>query len=279
MAYCIEGAIILLCLIAVGKSIKRLIAERGLIFDLAVNDLKVRYAGSTLGIFWAFAQPALTTFIYWFVFQLGFKSQPVANFPFILWLVAGLTPWFYFGEAVISGTGSIQEYAYLVKKVMFNVNILPAIKTVSLFLVHIMFVGLVFVLFLVYGAGLTIYALQVVYYAIAMLLLAMGLIYLFSALQVFLKDTIQIISVLMQFIFWSVPIVWDVSIMPAGIQALIKINPLYYIIEGYRDALVNHVWFWEKIPETLYFWSVTMAIFTLGVYAFKRLTPHFADVL
>lgn len=279
MIYGIEIAVILGCMIAVKSSIKTLLSGRDLVFGLALNDLKLKYAGSTLGIFWAFIQPALTTFIYWFVFQLGFKSQPVENFPFILWLISGLTPWFYFGETIVSGTGSIQEYAYLVKKVMFNVTILPVIKTISMFFVHIMFVCFVCAMFLFYGAGISIYALQLVYYAAAMLLLSMGLVYLFSALQVFLKDTIQIVSVFMQLIFWSVPIVWDMSIMPAAIQSVLKLNPLFYIVEGYRDALINQVWFWEKAPQTLYFWSVTLVIFTVGIHVFKRLTPHFADVL
>lgn len=279
MIYGIEIIIALLCLIAVKKHIKTLLQSRELIVGLAVNDLKMKYAGSTLGILWAFVQPALTTFIYWFVFQLGFKSQPVENFPFILWLISGLTPWFYFGETVLSGTGSIHEYAYLVKKVMFKVEILPVIKTASSFLVHLLFIVFVCVLFPLNGQPLSIYALQLAYYAIAMLILAMGLVYLLSALQVFLKDTVQIISAVMQLIFWSVPIVWDIGAMPEAIQPLLQLNPLYYIVEGYRDALIYHVWFWEKMPETLYFWCVTLGILTVGIYVFKRLTPHFADVL
>lgn len=271
--------VIVFCLFWVRNSIKELIAGRGMIAGLALNDLKLKYAGSTLGIFWAFVQPTLTTLIYWFVFQLGFKSQPVADFPFILWLIAGLTPWFYFGETILSGTAVVNDYSYLVKKVMFNVNILPAVKTVAMMLVQVIFICFVCVLFLLYGVGLSIYAVQIVYYAFAMLILAMGLVYLFSALQVFLKDVVQIISALMQLVFWSVPIVWDISVMPEMIQNVLKLNPLYYIVEGYRDALINQVWFWEKIPQTIGFWFTTVILFAVGTKVFHRLKPHFADVL
>lgn len=275
----IKLVIVLACFAALHENIRTLLSNKGLIISLASNDLKVKYAGSALGILWPFVQPALTTLIYWFVFQLGFKSQPVENFPFILWLISGLTPWFYFGETVLSGTGSINEYAYLVKKVLFNVNILPVIKTSATFLVHMIFILFVGVIFVLYGVGLSIYAVQLVYYAIAMLILATGLVYLLSALQVFLKDTVQIVSTVMQLVFWSVPIVWDISQVPIWIQSVLKFNPLFYIVEGYRDALINHIWFWEKLPQTLSFWTVTMVIYFVGVQVFKRLTPHFADVL
>lgn len=275
----IKLAIVLACFIALRGNIRVLLSNRDLIISLASNDLKLKYAGSALGIVWAFVQPVLTTLIYWFVFQLGFKSQPVENFPFILWLISGLTPWFYFGETVQSGTASISEYTYLVKKVLFNVNILPVIKTSATFLVHIIFVLFVGVIFVFYGVGLSIYALQLAYYAIAMLILATGLVYLLSALQVFLKDTVQIVSTVMQLVFWSVPIVWDISQVPSWIQSVLKWNPLFYIVEGYRDALINHVWFWEKLPQTLSFWAVAMVSYFVGVQVFKRLTPHFADVL
>ncbi len=73
---------------------------RKLTVTLAVNDFKTKYSGSYLGIFWAFVQPVVTVTVYWFVFQLGFRSDPVKDFPFVLWLIAGIVPWFYFSECV-----------------------------------------------------------------------------------------------------------------------------------------------------------------------------------
>lgn len=256
-----------------------LLRHRGLLIGLAKNDLRFKYAGSALGIVWAFAQPVLTTLIYWFVFQLGFKSRPVENFPFILWLVSGLCPWFYFGEALVAGTGSIQEYSYLVKKVMFHVDILPAVKAVAGFAVQIVFILFVCLLYVCYGIGVSIYALQLIYYSLAMLVLALGFAYLLSSLQIFMKDVIQVVSVLMQLIFWSIPIVWNLETMPESIHGILKLNPLYYIVEGYRDALINRVWFWEKLPMTLNYWLITAFVFALGTTVFRRLKPHFADVL
>ena len=110
--------------------------NRKLIFSLAKNDFKTRFAGSYLGIFWAFVQPVVTILVYWFVFQVGFRSGTVAEFPFVLWLTAGLVPWFYFSEALMGATSSLLEYSYLVKKVVFNIDILPVIKVLSALFVN-----------------------------------------------------------------------------------------------------------------------------------------------
>ena len=98
--------------------------NRKLIWKLARSDFKTRYAGSYLGIFWAFVQPIVTIVVYWFVFQIGLRSGDVGDTPFVLWLVAGLIPWFFFSEALGGGTGAMLEYNYLVKKVVFKISIL-----------------------------------------------------------------------------------------------------------------------------------------------------------
>ena len=60
---------------------------------------------------------------------------------------------------------------------------------------------------------------------------------------------------------------------------IFKANPLYYIVNGYRDALINKVWFWERFDLTFYYWIVTTVLFAVGTIIFKRLKVHFADIL
>ena len=102
--------------------------NRRLIWKLAINDFKTRYAASYLGIIWAFVQPVVTVLLYWFVFTVALPSRAVAvkgniEIPYILWLIAGIVPWFYFSEALSSGTNALLEYNYLVKKVVFTVKL------------------------------------------------------------------------------------------------------------------------------------------------------------
>ena len=138
------------------------------LFQFSLDDFRNKYAGSLMGITWAFIQPLMTIIIYWFIFQVGFKSQPVANYPFILWLVSGLIPWFFVSECVISVTSSLVEYSYLVKKILFNINILPLIRVVSCFFVQVFLVVITIIIFMLFGYFPDIYYLQLPYYMIYM---------------------------------------------------------------------------------------------------------------
>ena len=114
--------------------------NRHLILKLAKNDLKTRFAGSYLGLVWAFVQPVVSVLIYWLVFGHGLKSGQSLDVPFLVYLVSGIVPWFYFQEVMSAGTATLLEYSYLVKKVVFNIRVLPVVKAFSALFVHLFFV-------------------------------------------------------------------------------------------------------------------------------------------
>ncbi len=146
-----------------------MIENRKLIKSLAKNDFKTKFAGSYLGTIWAFVQPVVTVFIYWFVFDkaLGARASIRGELPlpYVLWLVAGIIPWFFFSDCISAGTNVLVEYSYLVKKVMFNIDILPVVKVFSSIFVHAFFVVFMLLLFVVFGYLPDVYMLQVVYYS------------------------------------------------------------------------------------------------------------------
>lgn len=253
--------------------------NRYLLWDLTKKDLKQRYLGSYLGILWAFIQPIITVFIFWFVFQVGFKSMPVDNFPFILWLICGMFPWFFFSEAWSSATNSIVANSFLVKKVVFRVSLLPIIQIMSALLVNLFFIAVLFIMFALYGYMPNICNLQVVYYLFALICLTFGLSLITSSLIIFLKDIGQLVGMMLQFGFWGTPIFWSLKILPEQYQWILKINPMYYIVEGYRNSFIYHEWFWNLGWTNLSFWLITICIGLFGVFIFKKLRPHFADVL
>jgi len=259
--------------------LKAILQNRKLLLELTKNDFKQKYIGNFLGIFWAFIQPTVTVLIFWFVFQVGFKSQPVDNFPFILWLISGIFPWFYFAEALQNGTNSIMANSFLVKKVVFRVSLLPIIPLLAAVTIHLFFILVMFTMFMYYGYMPEIYWLQVIYYLFASSVFLLGLSWLTSSIVVFFKDMGQFISMTIQFGFWLTPIFWNISMVPEKYQWLIKLNPMYYIIEGYRNSMIYHKWFWEDLHMTLYFWVVTSIIFVIGGLTFRKLRPHFSDVL
>lgn len=257
-----------------------ILKDRGMFFALVKNDLQAKFAGSYLGRFWAYVHPLITIVLYWFVFQYGLRSGNVSNHPFILYLMAGLVPWFYFSEAWSGASVSLLEYNYLVKKVVFNVGFLPVLKVCSALFVHVFFVCVVMILTFIYGYGIDLYLLQLVYYIVCMAFLVLGLGYFTAACTVFFRDMAQIVNIFLTVGVWLTPIMWNPSVtMPVVLQRLFKLNPVYYIVDGFRDSLLEKVWFWEKPVWTIGFWCAAILLYLLGVKVFNRLRVHFSDVL
>lgn len=258
--------------------------SRQLILRLSLNDFKTRYAGSLMGIFWAFVQPVITVLVYWFVFEKGLRAGRQAmggiEVPFVLFLMSGLVPWFFFSDAWPNGTSCLVSYSYLVKKVVFKINILPVVKVVASIYVHLFFVAVMLAVFWIYGFAPDLYTLQVVYYSFAAFVFTVGLSYVTASIVVFFQDLTQIIAILLQVLVWATPIMWNIDMLSDGpLKTILRLNPMYYIVSGYRNALINKVWFWQTWQMTLYFWALTLFLVCFGMLIFKRLQKHFADVL
>ena len=111
--------------------------------------------------------------------------------------------------------------------------------------------------------------------------MVLGLSYFTSAVVIFFRDLTQIINICLQVGVWMTPIMWNFEDLHLGriLQYIFKLNPMYYIVSGYRDSLIGHVWFWQHWALSLYFWAFTILTFVLGRRVFNRLRVHFADVL
>ena len=253
--------------------------NKELIWNLSKNDFKTKYAGSYLGITWAFVQPVVTVLVYWFVFQVGFRSGSVGDFPFVLWLVSGIVPWFFFSDALTNATNSMLEYSYLVKKVVFKISILPVVKIISALFVHIFFIGFTILLFSLYGYMPSLYMLQVIYYTFCMFILVLGISYATCSIVIFFKDLGQVINIFLQVGMWMTPIMWNYEMVGPQYQWILKLNPMYYIVQGYRDSFIEEIGFWHRFNQGIYFWIIAIGLFGVGTIIFKRLKVHFADVL
>ena len=263
--------------------LKEIISKRKMILDLSKADFKKRFAGSYFGVSWMFLQPLATVLVYFFVFQMGFRNKPpVPGYPYVIWLIPGIVPWFYYSEVMNSGTYCLQEYSYLVKKVVFRVEILPVIKMLSCLMVHGIFALVMIVVFFCYGIFPKAGWLQIAYYSFACSMLALGLSYITAAVHVFFKDMAQIVGICLQFGMWMVPIMWAPVMfpsMPSWLPVVLKLNPFYYIVAGYRDSMLTGNWLIERPLLGLYFWAVTASLLLIGLKVFKKLRPHFSDVL
>lgn len=255
--------------------------NRELIWKLAKNDFKSKYSGNYLGIFWAFVQPIVTVLVYWFVFAVmrGDWGLDGNGYPFVLWLIAGIVPWFFFSDALSQGTSALLSYEFLVKKVVFKISILPIIKVISAMFIHLFFTGFTIILLCCYKYYPTLYMLQLIYFTFCMFCLTLAISYITCSIVVFFRDLGQIISIALQVGIWITPIMWNIEILPRYLQIIFKLNPVFYVVDGFRMATLDKMWFWEHFYSTAYFWIFTVVCFLLGALIFKRLKVHFADVL
>lgn len=249
-----------------------------LIFQLARNDIKSKYASSLLGVVWAFIMPFITILVFWYVFQMGFRNNPVDNAPYILWFAAAYIPWIYFTDILVSGCNCLVEYSFLVKKIKFDIWVLPVVKLLSALWVHLFFIGVLIIMCILYKVPLTVYLLQVLYYSFGAAALGLGFSYLFSSFTVFFKDMTSIVNIIVQIGFWVTPIIWnEKTIIDPTVRTVLRWNPAHYFTNGYRECLIDHRWFWENLTETIFFWSTVLIILFLGIIIFRRFSPYFAD--
>ncbi|SFA77574.1 teichoic acid transport system permease protein [Acetitomaculum ruminis DSM 5522] len=265
--------------------LKNIIESRKLIFTLAWNDFKTKYAGSYLGIIWAFVQPVIMVVMYWFVMEHGLSAGSVLakqgiHVKFVCYLVSGLVPWFFFSDAVNGGTAALLQYNYLVKKVVFNIDILPVVKVLSAFYVHVFFVLFCIIFYAANGIMPSIYTIQLIYYSFCLFILTLALSYITSAIVVFFRDLTQVVNIALMVGIWATPIMWPFSMLHNEILIFIfKLNPVFYIVQGFRDSLYDRVWFWQETETSVIFWVFVIIAFWLGTTIFKKLRVHFADVL
>jgi len=253
--------------------------QKQLIFTLAHREVKMQYAGSFLGAAWTFIHPLVLIFVFWFVFSVGFKAKPMNNVPFAVWLTAGMMPWFLFSDIIMSSVGVVVANANLIKKTVFPSQILPMVRVLASLVTHAAFLVLLIALLAVQHIPFTLYYFQFFYYSLCLCIFSLGVSWIVSALNVFVRDVAHIVAVIIQLGFWVTPIFWDIHIMPPKIQLVLKLNPMYYIVQGYRDSFIYQVGFWQHPYQSFYFWTICAIALFLGVYVFHRLKPQFADVL
>lgn len=254
-----------------------------LVFRLVVHDLRSRCLGSMLGFVWAFIQPLVMAVILWFVVGMAFRANVIRGTPYIAWLLAGMSAWAFFADALMQATGVFCEYAFMVKKIQFRLALLPLVKIGVALTVHAFFLIIVAFVLVVTGVRLSWNWLGVFYYLFAAFVLLVGLGMITASLHVFLRDVGHIVNVLLQFGFWVTPVFWDFTMLPQHgdsiLAKLLRLNPMVYIVEGYRNSLLFASPFAGGWREGVYFWGVALLMLALGVFLFRRLKPHFADVL
>lgn len=263
--------------------LRQLLRISQLLWPFIGRELREQYAGSLLGVIWSILQPLLFILLYWWVFAAVLRARlpegsALADTPFIAFLLTALLPWFAFQEGLSRAAAAVLNRRDVVRKVHFPVQVFPLAAAAAAYAVHGVGYGLFLVAFALWQGSLSLGALS----AVAMLLVVQfmvtaGLGLLLAAFTVYLRDTLQVLGLGLAVLFYTAPILYPLTLVPAGFRRWVHLNPFTTFAEAYHDAVLIGVW-----PEpVVLFGLVLLAACALvaGTYVFQRLEPGFADVL
>lgn len=251
------------------------------IWKLAKSDLIKTYKGSALGWAWAIIKPTITLCVYWFAFSIGLKSgKPVEGYPYFLWLMAGLIPWFYMRSMLPGGASSLRRYTFLVTKIKYPICTIPTFVSISYFIVHCALVVFMLLMYMARGFFPDIYYLQLPLYMLMnfVFFTAWGLFG--SMLSAISRDFQNFIKSITLALMWLSGIFYRVeNINIPWLRTLLSFNPITIIVNGYRKTLVYKEWFWESPQDIINYLIVLVVMVTLAVWAYKKLRKDIPDVL
>ncbi len=259
---------------------KILFKNKKIAIKLGKNDFRNRFANTSLGAIWGFIQPFIFMITYVIVFQYILKSNSSGEYPYVVWFLPGMSMWMFCSEAILTASNSIRNYSYLVKKVVFPVDLIPVISLTSA-----SFIGLFLILIAVIVSSLFGFMpnfFNVIYILFCAICFIIAITRLTSALTTIVPDFAQLLSILIQLCMWFTPIVWNLGFISSSkLVNTFKCMPFTYLVEGFRQAFMDNS---NIITEnngifTLVFWIVTIIIFIWGNRVFNKTKKDFADVL
>lgn len=267
-------------LLRVGMAFLRdLWSKKQFIVELGIRDFKSSYFGSIFGLFWAVVEPlSYVSLLYFFIGRVA-KYQPSVSDNYLQWLMLGMMVWSFFSGSLMSGMSVYKRYSFLLKRQGLDLSILPLVTLVATSLVHFIFFFLTIVVLCLGNITFHWIWLQFMYYLFCGWALLLGMIWLTASLSVFVKDVENFVGLCVQFGFWASPVFWSLDSFPQKYHFLLKLNPVFYLINGYRDTFIYKIPFWHNSFDLIQYWTITIIVLIVGRYTYGRLRPHFGDVL
>lgn len=264
----------------VATPVRALWTNRRLLRSLASRDIRARYRGSVGEGLWAVLNPLLLMSTYVFVFGFVLKARfpgDSSSAGYLLNFLAGLVPWLGVNEALARAPFSMLENRNIVKKVVFPLEILPAIPILTGFVTQVTALALLFFGYVAVKGLPPASAFWLGPLLVLQAVMMMGVAWLFAAIGVFLRDLGQIIAFLLSLIFFLSPICYPESALPAGARAFLQYSPVYYLVSSYRRVLIDGTG--PEFAKTLLMSGLALGVFFAGAALFRRLRGAFPDAL
>lgn len=262
--------------------IKEQFGHIGMIFRMSRYEDKATYQSHYLGLAWQILNPAIQVGIYYLVFGVGVNQRKgVGGVPFIVWMLLGITCWFYVNQSILGASNSIYKQVGMVSKMKFPVSILPTVNIVSNLSSYFPMVAIAILTAVGFGQRPTLYWLQYFYYFICLIsfLFAFGL--LNSTITVLVRDYHIFLQSVIRLLFYVSGPIWNIADrnLPENLVKILKLNPIYYIIEGFRDTFLSRQWFFEKNTYGVIFWGITFMLLILGSHLHMKFRAKFVDYI
>lgn len=250
------------------------------ILKMAKNDLIKTYSGSALGWAWAVIRPVVTIFIYWFAMSVGFKKNGLVNgYPYFLWLITGLVPWFYMSDMLTQGTDCMRKYRYLITKMRYPVSTIPTFVSMSKMVVSLILMVIVVIIYAILGFFPTIYYLQIFFFIFLTFAFFTSWALFAAPISAISQDFSNLIRSFVFAVLWCSGIFWDSTEVGGTIGIILKANPVTYLVTGFRASFMGQYWFWEHPRQFLVFVLELILMYCLGLWSYKKLRKEIPDVL
>jgi len=249
---------------------------RELLYFLAWRDIKVKYKQTALGVVWAVLQPVLAMLVFTVIFG-RFASMPSEGAPYPIFVLTGLLLWNYFAAVLTQSTTSLVTGANLVSKVYFPRLIIPSSSAVAALIDFLIGFAVLVAMMLWYGVGITTGVLLAPVIIAVTLVNAVGFGIWFSALNVRYRDVQYAVPFLIQIWMFATPVIYPASLLGEKWSWLLYLNPMSGVIEAIRPAmLANRPLPVEGLAVSA---AIGIVVFLSGVFYFRRVERHFADVI
>ncbi len=249
------------------------------ILGLAKVDLVKTYRGAALGRIWLFVKPAVYILVYWFTLSVGLRGgSDVNGYPFLLWLAAGVFPWFFMSDAINTGSNVYRRYSYLVNRIKFPLSVISTFYTLSIMLIFMGTIGVTIVICLLLGVRITCYIVQLPLVMLIMFAFWATWSMALSPLSAISKDFANLIKTLSTPFFWLSGILYKLTSLPAIGQTIMMFNPVAWCVEAVRCCFVYEAWFWEYL-EVWPFALVFLAFVLLAAHNYRKLSREVPDVI
>ncbi len=252
--------------------------NRRALSSLARHDLRRTYASTAGGVLWTFLTPLIPILIFSAVFSFGLRL-PLGGAPYIFGFAAAYVPWVLLSASISGASGSIVAHRYLVKRIRFPVEIIPADAVLVHSLPHAFLLSLTGAACLIGGYVRFPDFLLVLYFYGCTVLLTISAGLLVSSIVVVARDFQQMLPSILQVWFWLTPIAWIGTQLPRPVRTLLAFNPAGYIVSGYRHALMPKIFAAPTALESAAFWIICLGMLMIGAACFRRLRGYFWDCL